>query len=118
HDYRWGKGFRSRPDHRGAVPPGGPDRLPGRVEPARTGRSGRPAAPRARAERPMTAAGSGGTRAHGSWLVAAPGMASAWVSDIGHQRARQEDRAAVGANFVVVADGVGSIPGGAEAAQV
>jgi serine/threonine protein phosphatase PrpC len=45
-------------------------------------------------------------------------MASAWVSDIGHQPARQEDRAAVGANFVVVADGVGSMPGGAEAAQV
>jgi PPM family protein phosphatase len=45
-------------------------------------------------------------------------MSSAWVSDIGHQRTRQEDRAAVGANFVVVADGVGSIPGGGEAAQV
>jgi PPM family protein phosphatase len=45
-------------------------------------------------------------------------MSSAWVSDIGHQRTRQEDRAAAGPNFVVVADGVGSTPGGAEAAQV
>jgi serine/threonine protein phosphatase PrpC len=45
-------------------------------------------------------------------------MSSAWVSDIGHQRPRQEDRAAGGPNFVVVADGVGSIPGGGEAAQV
>ena len=61
---------------------------------------------------------SAGTRAEGSWLAAAPAMSSAWVSDIGHGRTRQEDRAAVGSNFVVVADGVGSVPGGGEAAQV
>jgi len=60
----------------------------------------------------------GGTRAQGSWLAAPPAMSSAWVSDIGHQRPRQEDRAAAGSNFMVVADGVGSIPGGGEAAQV
>lgn len=45
-------------------------------------------------------------------------MSSAWVSDIGHQRSRQDDRAAVGADFAVVADGVGSVPGGGDAAQV
>jgi serine/threonine protein phosphatase PrpC len=45
-------------------------------------------------------------------------MSSAWVSDIGRQRSRQDDRAAVGADFAVLADGVGSVPGGGEAAQV
>jgi protein phosphatase len=45
-------------------------------------------------------------------------MSSAWVSHIGHRRSDQEDRAAAGKNFVVIADGVGSVPGGGEAAQV
>jgi serine/threonine protein phosphatase PrpC len=61
---------------------------------------------------------TGRTTSYGSWSALAPALSSAWVSDIGHHRSHQEDRAAAGPNFVVIADGVGSVPGGGEAAQV
>ncbi len=60
----------------------------------------------------------GRTTAQGSWHTHSPAFSSAWVSDVGHHRLRQDDRAAAGANFVAIADGVGSVPGGGEAAQV
>jgi serine/threonine protein phosphatase PrpC len=60
----------------------------------------------------------GRTTSHGSWQTVAPAMSSAWVSDVGHHRTSQQDRAMAGANFVAIADGVGSVPGGGEAAQV
>jgi len=54
----------------------------------------------------------------GQHLGVPPQGRAAWVSHPGHRRPANDDRAAVGAGWAVVADGVGSVPGSGAAAEV
>jgi serine/threonine protein phosphatase PrpC len=54
----------------------------------------------------------------GAHHAAPPAARAAWASHPGHRRPVNEDRAAVGDGWAVVADGVGSVPGSDAAAGV